>query len=344
MLDDKSVISQRDPSGSLEAMLSLSDQMTFEPQIEGEVSSGFDNVVLAGMGGSALAADMIRELAGSQFSVPVEVVKGYSLPNYASKNTLVIAISHSGNTEETLSCYDEAKQRGCIVAIMAGGGKLYDKATEDGYVRTKVPSDTQPRMSTVYHLRALLYLLQQFEVINGELYDQVAGSAAWLSEQLQSWSPEISTEENLAKQIATQSAGKNVIFYGGQLTGPVAYKWKISWNESAKNIAFYNKYPEFNHNEFMGWTSHPIEKLFIVFDIRSSFELPRIAERMELTDKLLSGKRPKAEVIQLQGENLVQQMLWGLALADTSSIYLAILNNVDPTPVELIERFKKELS
>ena len=148
----------------------------------------------------------------------------------------------------------------------------------------------------------------------------------------------------IAKQLAERTVGKTPLFYGGDLTAPIAYKWKISWNETAKNVSFYNQYPEFSHNEFMGWTSHPVEKPFAVFDIQSSFERPRIAERMSLTDSMLSGKRPKASVITLEGESLVRQFLWGLALADMTSIYGAILNGVDPTPVGLIEKFKASLS
>ena len=100
----------------------------------------------------------------------------------------------------------------------------------------------------------------------------------------------------------------------GELTWPLAYKWKISWNESAKNVAFWNQYPEFNHNEFIGWSSHPVEKPFAIIDLRSSLERQRIRERMELSDRLLSGKRPKATVVELKGETLMQQLLWGLTL------------------------------
>src|SRR5690606_1047435 len=99
-----------------------------------------------------------------------------------------------------------------------------------------------------------------------------------------------------------------------------------------------------NHNEFMGWTSHPIEKPFAVFDLISTLEHSRILKRFEVSDKLLSGKRPKAVPVHLNGDTLVAQMLWGCILADFVSIYVAILNNVDPTPVALIEKLKTELA
>ena len=108
-------------------------------------------------------------------------------------------------------------------------------------------------------------------------------------------------------------------------------------------MAFNNQYPEFNHNEFMGWASHPVEKPFAVFDLISKLEHPQILKRFKMSDKLLSGKRPKAQVVKLRGETLLQQLLWGCILADFASIYAAILNGVNPTPVDLIEKLKKEL-
>ena len=134
------------------------------------------------------------------------------------------------------------------------------------------------------------------------------------------------------------------MFYGGRLTGPVAYKWKISWNENAKNVAFWSVYPEANHNEFIGWTSHPVHKPFAIFDLKSSFEHPRILNRFDVSDKLLSGRRPKAIEVQLSGDTPLRQMLWGSILADFVSVYVAILNCVNPTPVELIEKLKQELA
>ena len=345
MLDDKNLIADRDPNGALEAVAGLPGQMSFEPTIVGSVNpAGITKVVMAGMGGSALAADMICTLAHNQLKVPVEVVKGYDLPNHIDESTLVLALSHSGNTEETLACYDFAKQKGCTLGAMATGGKLEERAQADGVAFAKIPSGSQPRMSTVYHLRALLKLLHEFSIIDGSLYQEVGNSSEWLSQEIVSWSAGQPLTDNYAKQLATFSAGKIGMFYGGQFSAPLAYKWKISWNESSKNLAFWNQFPEFNHNEFIGWSSHPVEKPFAVFDIRSDFEKPRNIERMELSDRMLSGMRPKADVIQLKGDSPVKQMLWGLALADMASIYLAVLNNVNPVPVDLVERFKADLS
>ena len=346
MLDDINVIKQYDPGDVLSGVLNIPEQAHYEVVVhEGSNQRrDFKNIVIAGMGGSALAADMVRVLTAGWLHLPLEVVKGYDLPGFVGEETLVIAVSHSGNTEETLSCYQQALDKKSCLAVMSTGGELIKRANNDNITYAQIPAGTQPRMSTIYHLRGLLKLLHNFWVIDGDLYNQVADSADWLEGEISHWTPTVPEVNNLAKQIAKMTIGKTLVIFGGELTWPLAYKWKISWNESAKNLAFSNQYPEFNHNEFIGWSSHPVEKPFTVFDIRSNLERARIRERMELSDRLLSGKRPKAHVLELQGRTLMQQLLWGLVLADAASIYTAILNGVNPGPVHLIEKLKAELS
>ncbi len=346
MLDDINVIKQYDPGDVLSGVLNIPEQARYEVVVhEGSNQRrDFKNIVIAGMGGSALAADIVRVLTAGWLHLPLEVVKGYDLPGFVGEETLVIAVSHSGNTEETLSCYQQALDKKSCLAVMSTGGELIKRANNDNITYVQIPAGTQPRMSTIYHLRGLLKLLHNFWVIDGDLYNQVADSADWLEGEISHWTPAAPEVNNLAKQIAKMTIGKTLVMFGGELTWPLAYKWKISWNESAKNLAFSNQYPEFNHNEFIGWSSHPVEKPFTVFDIRSNLERARIRERMELSDRLLSGKRPKAHVLELQGRTLMQQLLWGLVLADAASIYTAILNGVNPGPVHLIEKLKAELS
>ena len=127
------------------------------------------------------------------------------------------------------------------------------------------------------------------------------------------------------------------------MTKPLAYKWKISWNETSKNTGFHSLLPESNHNEFIGWTSHPIEKPFVIFDLVSKLEHPRILKRFEISDRLLSGMRPKSVRINLEGDTLLEQLLWGHLLADYASAYLGILNGVDPGPIPLVEKLKQEM-
>jgi glucose/mannose-6-phosphate isomerase len=137
--------------------------------------------------------------------------------------------------------------------------------------------------------------------------------------------------------------GKSVVVYSGPRLFPAANKFKICMNENAKNVAWVNQYPEFNHNEFIGWSSHPVDKPYAVVDIRSSLEHPRVQKRFEVAERLLSGKRPSPEVITPQGDSVLKQLLWTSNFADFISIYLALLNGVNPTPVDLVEKFKVAL-
>jgi glucose/mannose-6-phosphate isomerase len=236
-----------------------------------------------------------------------------------------------------------AIEHGCQIAVIATGGKLADIATEHEIMLAKIPHDTQPRMAVLYNLRALLRVLHTYSLVDTALYNEMASAKDWLRAESELWASDKPTELNYAKQLALVAVGKTPVFYGGSLMAPLAYKWKISWNENAKNVAFWNYLPEFNHNEFIGWTSHPVEKPFAVFDLVSELEHPRIQKRFALSDRLLSGLRPKSTVIPVQGDSVLKQLLWGSILADFVSIYVAILNNVDPTRVDLIEKFKVEL-
>ena len=343
-LDNLQVVAQKDPAGALKVAAEQYTQARFGATVfnQDHDDRQITSLVVTGMGGSALAALVAKVWLKNDLTIPFEIIRGYDLPKYVSNQTLVIASSYSGNTEETISALGQAKAAGAQIGVIASGGRLIDIVGESSIAHVRLPSGLQPRMAVIYNLRALIALLETFGVITDKSAE-IESLADWLGSETARWIAEVPFEENIAKQLAEEAVGKTPVFYGGALTAPLAYKWKISWNENAKNVAFWNEYPEFNHNEFMGWVSHPIEKPFAVFDLRSSLEHPQIQKRFEISDRLLSGKRPKATVVQLSGDSLIAQLLWGSILADFVSIYVAILNGVDPTPVELIEKLKHEL-
>lgn len=345
MLDDLNLIRSRDSQDALavaasEYLQSEADFKIWNPEND---DRQILNVVVAGMGGSALAALLLKSWLRDEIKIPFEVVRNYDLPTFVGENTLVIASSYSGNTEETLEALDQAEKRGAQIGIIASGGQLIDSASSYKIAHVSLPDGLQPRMAVIYNLRALLGLLVNFGVVAEEKIIELKAVSGWLKLESEKWAPEVTEDRNLAKQLAAEAVGKTPVFYGGPLTAPIAYKWKISWNENAKNVAFWNEYPEYDHNEFLGWTSHPVEKPFAVFDIISSFERSEILERFEVSDRMLSGKRPKATPVNLVGESVIKQLLWGSILADFVSIYVAILNNVDPTQVDMIEKLKREL-
>lgn len=341
MLDDLKKIAHLDKSDTLGVAEKELQQLDQEFEIP---ESDFmpDNVVFAGMGGSALYADLIKSIA--DISVPYQVVRGYDIPAYVDEHTLFIASSFSGNTEETLSAITQAEEAGAHITVITGGGKLEERVKGRETPLAKLDTDIpQPRMATFNGLKALTAILEAYGVVEG-VSERIAQARDALKGCTADWRPDVPTARNQAKQLAQELMGRSVVVYGGALTGPLARKWKISFNENAKNVAWHNEYPEFNHNEFIGWSEQPTVKPYALINLISNQEHERVRKRFEVSNKLLSGRWPHPNDVQLQGKNITEQILWGVMLGDFVSLYLAILNNVDPAPVELVERFKRELS
>lgn len=340
MLDDMNVLKQRDPQDALGVAggqweyFSRSFEASFAP------ASPVQNIVWAGMGGSALPAVIVQ--SWPRLTVPFEVTRDYSIPAYVGSNTLFVASSYSGNTEETLEALEKAEQAGAQIVVVAAGGKLAAKASEKNYPLFAIPAGIQPRMATFYFVNAFLHIVKELGVTVDDV-SELASVGEWLKEESAAWAADVPLESNVAKQLATQLVGKTVVMYSGPKLFPAANKWKICFNENSKNTAWANYYPEFNHNEFIGWSSHPVEKPFAVVEIRSTLEHERTQKRFEVSERLLSGMRPSPIVVTPRGDTLLKQLAWSFALGDFVSIYMGILNGVNPTPVELVEKLKQEL-
>lgn len=344
MLDDLKTISRVDKSDALGFASKQPAQLRhqFKVPLGSFNQRPIYNVVFSGMGGSSLVAELVQ--TWPKLDVPFVVSKNYELPAFVGEETLVICASYSGNTEETLSSLDEALQKKAQVAVIAHDGQLLKKAEQHALVFAILPKCPQPRTSIFYAYRAVVEILNAAGLVELDQILALEAVIPGLEAAVGQWAADIPTNQNQAKQLAETMLGKTPIIYGGPLTYPAAYKWKIDVNENAKNTAWCNQLPEFNHNEFLGWSSHPIEKPFAVIDLISSFEHPRVLERFKVSDRLLSGLRPKATEIEAKGETILEQLLYLVLLGDFATTYLAILNNVDPTPVALVEKFKKELS
>jgi glucose/mannose-6-phosphate isomerase len=340
MLDDLKMIHERDVQDTLGIAERQAAQLGYNFGLTQERVSAA-NIVYAGMGGSALAAVVSTSWPG--YSVPFEVLRGYDIPKYMSDQTYFIAASYSGNTEETLSALGQAEAKGAHIAIIAGGGKLVEIAEAKGYPLVILPKAEQPRYAVLYNLKALLQLLDSAGLGQAGALAELEASAGFLQTAVAQWTAIVPTANNQAKQIALECIGKSAVIYAGPKLFPAAYKWKISFNENAKQVAWTNQLPEFNHNEFMGWTKQPTDKPYAVIDLRSTFEHPRVQKRFEVTERLLSGMRPSPIVVEVQGSTLLEQLLWAIALGDFVTLYTALLNGLNPAPVDLIEKFKKSL-
>ncbi len=341
-LDDLTYIHNLDNSGALQIAAQSYQQLrqSFTPI---KLTHDVRNVVYAAMGGSALAARLSQTWPG--YKVPFEIVTDYHLPRYVNEHTLVIAASYSGNTEESINAFHEALDKGAQVAVIAGGGALQDLATKHDVPFVLLPHAAQPRFAAFYAFKALLVVLEGAGLTHVSYDERVVHKAAdHLQQHIQSWLVDVPTSKNLAKQLALECMGTSPVIYASDLMYAAAYKWKISFNENAKNVAWCNSYPEFCHNEFIGWASHPTEKPYTVIDLRSSYDNKRIGMRFDIVDRLLSGKRPAAHTVQAVGDSLLEQLVWLVALGDFVSLYVGLLNGIDPTPVALVEKLKAELA
>jgi glucose/mannose-6-phosphate isomerase len=342
MLDDMNVIAQRDGSDALGLAEATPAQLSHDFGVSvTSVERPIANVVFAAMGGSALQAEFVKVYPA--LDVPFVIVKDYELPSFVNEQTLVIVSSYSGNTEETLAALEQAKAKGAKRVVMTGGGKLQQIAEADGLDHVIVPKAVQPRMAVLYAYRALVELLVAYGLAPEDSIAMLESLTPKLEKVVAGWTKNVPTADNPAKQLALQLVGKTPIIYAGTLMAPAAYKWKISANENAKNTAWMGVLPEFNHNEFIGWSSHPVEKPFAVIDLLSSYEHPRTLKRFEVTDRLLSGMRPKSITVTAQGDSALEHMLYLVLFGDFVTLYLGLLNGVDPSPVELVEKFKVEL-
>lgn len=347
MLDDLKYIHHRDAQDALGIAEKQWKQYIheFDFGFEEPTPKIIQGVAVAGMGGSALAAAAISTVPG--FNKPFEVIRNYELPEFVDSSWLLVCSSYSGNTEETLSIFSKAQSKSEAsrpqIVCVSSGGQLAKLASANNLPHLKLPGGIQPRFTFGYQYAALTALLESAGIAKS-LKPVVKEGSELVKKAVSGWLPTVPQKENLAKQIAVELAGKSIVVYGGPKMFPAAYKWKISFNETAKNVAWCNQYPEFNHNEFLGWTSHPHQKPYAVVDLRSQHEHPQILKRFEISEKLLSGRRPAPLVVDIpKGQQALHDLMWVVALGDFVSVYLALLNGLNPTPVDLIEKLKKEL-
>lgn len=340
MLDDLKLIHERDAGDAFGFAEKQWQQLLFRYDVKIPQDWQIDNIVWAGMGGSALPAQFSLSWPGCP--KPFSICRNYELPEYVGENTLFIAASYYGNTEETLEALTHAEEKKAHIVIFAAGGELAKRAKAAGYPLYEIPAYAQPRMTTLFLIKGLANLYEQLG-LGKNLSEQLEAVAEGVKTALLGWRPDVPTKDNLAKKLALELVGKSVVVYAGPKMQVLANKFKMTLNESAKNVAWYNQLPEFCHNEFIGWSGQPLDKPYAVVDIRSNLEHPRVIRRFEVSERLLSGKRPAPHVIEPEGKTLLEQLLWGLAFCDMVSLYLAILNGVNPTPVDLVEKFKAEL-
>jgi glucose/mannose-6-phosphate isomerase len=350
VLDDLKLIHKQDTQDMLGVAEKQCQQLLESLVVDGADADGrlfaadyITNIICLGVGGSALAVDLFKSYPG--VPMPVEVCRSYKLPEYVNAQTLVVAVSYSGDTEEVLLALDQAKERGARTVAITSGGRLAERVHDASSPVVMLPAGLQARYAVWLTYKALLVVLgavlKQPQMLVSP--QDTESAAAWLKGEAQAWLPTTHTAQNRAKQIALEVVGKSAVIYAGPLLAPAAYRWKTSLNENAKHVAWWGQYPEFSYNELLGWTKQPVSKPYSVIDIRSNLEHPRVQRYFEVSEHLLSGVRPAPLVVQPEGDTILRQLLYSCVLGDFVSIYVALLSGVNPTPIDVVERLRKEV-
>ncbi|CAN5513327.1 bifunctional phosphoglucose/phosphomannose isomerase [soil metagenome] len=344
-LDNRSFVTELDPHGMLDHTEGFPDQCRKALEIaKGVKVPTLENrpsvCALTGMGGSAAGGDFVHSLFEAHGGSPFVVTRDYHIPNYIGLGDLVFCASYSGNTEETLSCYAEAKAAGARVIAITSGGKLAEQAEADGHTVCIVPGGQPPRTALGWMLIPVIYFCQELKLIPEQDFEKCFALLDSIVKQFS-----VGGTNELAKDIATDLHGAVPIIYGlGTWQGLIANRWRSQINENAKQLAFFNSYPELNHNEILGWVNAPkmgVSK-FVGIRLEGDDISPKMAKRAEVTERLVKDAA-KFHVVQAQGDTLLEKMLTLAYIGDFVSIFLARLNGVDPESIDSINTLKEEL-
>jgi glucose/mannose-6-phosphate isomerase len=307
-------------------------------------ADGIRSIVLCGMGGSAIAGDLLRSYLADELQVPFAVNRSYALPAYVARETLTILSSYSGNTEETIAAYQEALLRKSTVLCITTGGEAERLSQIHGHACIKVPPGLQPRAALGYSFFPLLTALVRMGFVKPRAVD-IEETVAALKRAARIYGDPAS-RKNRALKIAQHLHGKLPVLYSSaERFDAVNVRWRGQICENAKHLAFGHVLPEMNHNEIVGWKADPamLKKMAVVF-LRDAGTNQRIQRREEVTRKILRKKTPLVLEAWSEGTSLLTRMFSLVYLGDWVSYYLAILNNEDPTPVKVIDYLKGELA
>jgi glucose/mannose-6-phosphate isomerase len=348
-LDNASTYRQFDKLGMLEHLHGFPEQcrkawervQTFElPRGYTEMSS----VVIAGMGGSAIGGDLVCRLALGESKIPVLVHRDYDLPAFVDERTLVIASSYSGNTEETLSAFTKSLETGGKRLAITSGGKLRHLAEKEDIPVFIIDYQAPPRAAFPHSFIPLVGIFQKLGLLGDKTADlnEAADVLKRLSGDLVETRPLAS---NPAKQLATRLWGHIAFIYGAEILSEVARRWKGEFNENSKTWAFFEGFPELNHNAVVGYEfPSQVKDRVSVFMLRSSSIHPRNLLRYEVTTRLLAKAGIPHEFVEARGKSALAQVLSLVLLGDYASFYLSMLNEVDPTSTDAIDFVKRYLA
>lgn len=297
----------------------------------------YKNIVATGLGGSGIGADIARSYIIDELSVPFIVNRDYLLPAFVNEESLVVVISYSGNTEETLSAYKDAKAKRSKVVVITSGGQLKKIADRDGFPVLSIPSGIPPRAAVGYSSLTLIILLSKAGLVEDK--------SRYIDEMIEVLGS-LKDKNNMAKDIARFIYRRYPVIYGSQRhTDAVVTRWRGQIAENSKTLSSSQLFPELTHNEIVGWDNPKrVLKNTVVIMLKDRDDHPAVSKRMEITKKILKGLKVKVIEVSSEGRGLLARIFSLVYIGDLVSYYLALFNRCDPTPVERIAYFKKELA
>ncbi|MBO8159008.1 MAG: bifunctional phosphoglucose/phosphomannose isomerase [Thermosyntropha sp.] len=311
----------------------------------GNYKKRYKNIVVSGLGGSAIGGDILRSYAENKGNIPVIVNRSYEIPNFVDEKTLFFAVSYSGNTEETLSAYEKAKNKRADIICITSGGKLSLMAESDGYGVVKVPSGLVPRAAIGYLFCPMALILSELGIFPN-LKSEIEETVQVLSELREEIKPDIVFPDNPARRLAESLMDSIPVIWGSiGGTETAALRFKAQINENAKSPAYYNVFPELNHNEVVGFAvPEDILSRVVIVIFEDKYDNPRIKKRIDITEDIVKNRVKNLLRIESRGESFLARLFSLIYLGDYASVYLAGRYSINPTPVGVIDYLKARLS
>ena len=343
MVLEPEAVARVDPGGMRDIIASFPEQLAEGMRrglgLQGDLGNA-TRVFLAGMGGSGIAGEVFAAWVADRSRIPIHPIHDYRLPSYAKPGDLLIAVSYSGDTEETLAAVAQGIKLGCRLVAVTSGGALAQLAREVRAPLVEVPAGLPPR-GAFGHLFGILPSIGS-EWVYGDLRGELDRAMVHLRDLRDHFRPQSPLKRNRAKLLAQKLKGVTPIVYGAPPFDAIAKRWQTQLNENAKVLAFSSTLPEADHNEIIGWASDPSARRFAAVILRDADETPEVHRRLDATASLF-GKRADVEQVHDDDDQLLGRMLGTLFLGDYVSLYLAALRRVDPLPVDPIRELKERL-
>jgi len=350
MLNDLGIFSEVDKANMLDELAQYPEQIKKALEIaeKAEIERFFkiDNVVITGMGASAISGDIISSLFRDKIEIPLFVNREYDLPKWVKKDTLTIFVSYSGNTEETLSSFKIAHQKKCKIIGISSGGKLQEMCRVRGVTHIQIPSGFQPRAATMFILFPLIVILKRMSILKNDIQSDIDETIVLAQDFVDMNKKSIPIENNLSKQLAEKIYGTIPQVYGWGLYSPISTRWRQQFNENSKLIARADIVSESNHNDIVGWSiNSEVSKNFSCILFRDKNEESiYMSTRLNFMKTLFDDTAANVFEIHAKGKSRLAKMMYIMYLGDFASCYIAILRKIDPSPVDIIMELKKRLA